>query len=161
MVAVTGPDASTDSASPSRRGEFDAQFDALDVARRRQERAFIPSTNMEGLVLQVIGGWEQFKAAVNMYRLLDAGPGTDELVREKLPAAMNKLARRHRIRWPHSRFSTAVNHASDVRHQFAHFFYVSSILGDESPDRTLYFTRLGKAGAESVNLNEAPLRGIY
>jgi hypothetical protein len=33
-----------------------------------------------------------------------------------------------------------------VRQRFAHFFYVSSILGDEPPDRTLYFTRLGKSG---------------
>jgi hypothetical protein len=44
-------------------------------------------------MLKIIGGWEQLKAAVNMYRFLDAGPEGDSLGRDDLPAAMNKLRR--------------------------------------------------------------------
>jgi hypothetical protein len=120
---------------------------ALELARRRQEAAFRPSSTIEALVLQIIGGWEQLKAAVNMYQFLDAGPGA-ELPRgeENLPAVMRKLAKKYRIRWPHDHFSATVDRANKVRQRFAHFFYVSSILGDEPPNRTLYFTRLGKFG---------------
>jgi hypothetical protein len=38
-----------------------------------------------------------------------------------------------------------VNHCNQVRQKFAHFLFVSAIVGEEPPDRTLYFTRLGKA----------------
>ena len=101
---------------------------------------------IEALVLQVLGGWEQLKAAVNMYQFLEAGPGAEWPGQENLPAAMNKLAKEYRIRWPHDRFAAAVDHADKIRQRLAHLFYVSGVVGDEPPNRTLYFTRLGKAG---------------
>jgi hypothetical protein len=134
--------ADAQSASPPKL--TDAQ--ALALVRRRQEQAFIPATTIEALVLQVIGGWEQLKATVNMYRFLEAGPDSEWPGEKNLPAAMNKLAKEYRIRWPHDRFAAKVNHANNIRQRFAHFLYVSSILGDEPPNRTLYFTRLGEVG---------------
>ena len=98
-------------------------------------------------MLQVVGGWEQLIAAVNAQQFMDAGPGADwQSDDKKLPATMNKLAKKYRIRWPHDRFAAKVNHANKIRQRFAHFLYISSVLGDEPPTRTLYFTRLGKAG---------------
>jgi hypothetical protein len=132
----------TESASPPSL----AGSQTTELARRRQEGSFRPSTTIEALVLQVIGGWEQLKATVNMYRFLEAGPDSEWPGETNLPAAMNKLAKEYRIRWPHDRFAAKVNHANNIRQRFAHFLYVSSILGDEPPNRTLYFTRLGGAG---------------
>ena len=81
-----------------------------------------------------------------MYRFLEAGPGAARPGEKNLPAAMNKLANEYRIRWPHDRFAAKVDHANKIRQRFAHFFFVSGVVGDEAPNRTLYFTRLGKAG---------------
>lgn len=120
--------------------------EALRQVRLEQEQAFIPTTNLEAQVLKIIGGWEQLKAAVNMHRFVEAGPGGDRLRRDDLPAAMNKLAKRFRIRWPHDRFASKVNHCNQVRQKFAHFLYISAVVGENSPDRVLYFTRLGQAG---------------
>ena len=53
------------------------------------------------------------------------------------------MAKGYRIRWPHDCFAAKVNHANNIRQRFAHFLFVSGITG-ERPNRTLYFTRLGK-----------------
>lgn len=119
--------------------------EALEQARYKQEQAFIPTVNLEALVLKIIGGWEQLKAAVNMYRFLEAGPGGEPIGRDDLPAAMNKLAKKFGLRWPHDRFAAKVNHCNQVRQKFAHFLFISAIVGEDPPDRTLYFTRLGNA----------------
>jgi hypothetical protein len=139
---VTSDDAAAASA-PVRRLTDD---EALQHARFKQEQAFIPTTNLEALVLKIIGGWEQLKAAVNMYRFLEAGPDGEPLGQEDVPAAMNKLGKEFGLRWPHQRFAAKVNHCNQVRQKFAHFLFVSAIVGDKPPNRTLYFTRLGKAG---------------
>jgi hypothetical protein len=139
---VTSDDAAAASA-PLRRLTDD---EALQHARFKQEQAFIPTTNLEALVLKIIGGWEQLKAAVNMYRFLEAGPDGEPLGQEDLAAAMNKLAKEFGLRWPHQRFAAKVNHCNQVRQKFAHFLFVSAIVGDKPPNRTLYFTHLGKAG---------------
>jgi hypothetical protein len=132
-----------DSEPPLRRL---SDAEALSAARLRQERAFIPSTDMFALVLQVLGGWEQLKAAVNMYRFLDAGPEADWPGQKDLPGAMNNLVKKYGIRWPHDRFANAVDHANKLRQRLAHFLYFSAIVGDEPPDRTFYFTALGSDG---------------
>ncbi|GBG36767.1 hypothetical protein [Mycobacterium montefiorense] len=99
------------------------------------------------MVLKIIGGWEQLKATVNAYRFLDAGPDGDPLGQEDLPAAMNKLAKKFRLRWPHDRFAAKVHRCNQVRQKFAHFLFVSAIVGVEPPNRTLYFTSLGTPAA--------------
>lgn len=142
MLRMTANDADSES-SPLKRL---TNSEALANARYKQEQAFNPPTNIEALVLKIIGGWEQLKAAVNMCRFVEAGPEAAPLGSENLPAAMNKLAKKSRLRWPHDRFASKVHHCDQVRQKFAHFFYVSAIVGEEPPDRVLYFTRLGQAG---------------
>jgi hypothetical protein len=144
MIWMTGEDDPAASSALPRLTDAEA----LAQVRYKQEQAFIPSTTIEALVLKVIGGWEQLKAAVNLSQFLEAGPDAEWRPSKdtNLPAAMNKLAKKYRIRWPHDRFTAGVNHADNIRQRFAHFFYISAVFGDEPPNRTLYFTLLGRQG---------------
>ena len=144
MIWMTGEDDAAASSGLPRLTEAEV----LAQVRYKQERAFIPSPTIEALVLQVIGGWEQLMAAVNLSQFLEAGPDAEWRPSRdtELPAAMNKLAEKYRIRWPHDRFAAGVNRANKTRQRLAHFFYISAVVDDEPPNRTVYFTRLGRQG---------------
>jgi hypothetical protein len=105
--------------------------------------AFMPSSVIERLVLQVIGGWEHVKAEVNFHSFAVAGFGADWTGEGSPVSAMNKIAKAERVRYPHDEFSTVANEVNNVRRRFAHLVALGDTIG-EFPNRTLHFMRLGE-----------------
>jgi hypothetical protein len=107
---------------------------------------FRPSQNIERTVLQVVGGWEQVRAQVNFNSFTEAGPGAEWAGSDRLAATLRELALAARIRHPHQEWARVANEVNDVRRKFAHMLSLDETEG-EYPYRTLYFRRLGAAGA--------------
>jgi hypothetical protein len=130
-------------------------FRRLDRVRRRLDHdAFTPSAVIERLVLQVIGGWENVKAEVNL-RSFAAGGLRPDHASDPPATKMNRIATALRARHPHEEFSTVANDVNRVRQLFAHFLALGDTVG-ECPNRTLHFMRLGEP-AESYRRRGAAL----
>lgn len=122
-----------------------------------EQRSFEPSRRIERLVLQVLGGWSNLIATVNLARWHAAGPDAEWVHEAKLPKAVRELAEGARVRWPHDDFAAAADHAGEVRHTLAHMLFIRSISG-ETPDQVLCFVRLGLPGQpRTVNGSPAEL----
>jgi hypothetical protein len=126
----------------------------FETVRTREEDAFVPSSVIERLVLQVIGGWELVRAYVNFSSFTEAGPEREWAGAKSLAKAMRQSAEDARVRYPHDEWSTVADEVNRVRQRFAHFLYINDITG-EYPNRTLTFTRLGESGEPYGRRGEA------
>ena len=54
-----------------------AAYRRLKKIQDVERQAFYPSSILERLVLQVMGGWENLKTEVNLSRFTAAGPAAD------------------------------------------------------------------------------------
>jgi hypothetical protein len=69
------------SSEPTGREDPMSAYQRLSAVNQRLDRdAFILSSVIERLVLQVIGGWEQVKAALNFHKYAAAGAGYQMLL---------------------------------------------------------------------------------
>lgn len=146
MVDSDTAGAAGDDGSVGERSELMARLEAgyaTVQARQQAERdSFIPSSVLERLCLQILGGWQNVIGAVNFASFHAAGHGADWKPEDKLPKAMRELAEGIGLRWPHEDFAGVVAHAGAVRHKLAHMLYIMGIEG-EWPERVLTFARLG------------------
>lgn len=123
-----------------------AAFKRLDKVRRRlDEDAFAPSSVIERLVLQVIGGWELVKAEIYFHGFTAAGFGAEWNADSNAAQAFRTAATALRVKYPHEDFAAAAKDANDVRRRFAHLLALGDTVG-ERPNRTLQFMRRGEPG---------------
>jgi hypothetical protein len=129
-------------------------FNRLQKVRRRlDEDAFRPSSVIERLVLQVIGGWELVKAEVAFHSFAAAGSDAQWRPDGNPAEAVLKIAKALRVRHPHEEFRDAAQEANAVRRRFAHLLALGDIVG-EWPERTLQFMRRGEPGESYGKLRE-------
>jgi hypothetical protein len=122
-----------------------AAFERLDKMRRRLDAdAFTPSSVIERLVLQVIGGWELVKAEVAFHGFTAAG-ADGEWSPDNPAQELQKIATTWRVIHPREEFAAAAKRANDIRRRFAHLLALGDTLG-EWPNRTLQFVRRGEPG---------------
>jgi hypothetical protein len=123
-----------------------AAFNRLDKVRRRlDDDAFWPSSVIERLVLQVIGGWEQVKAEIAFHGFHAAGSDAEWNPDTNAAQELQKIATTLRVRHPHAEFAAVAKEANDVRRRFAHLLALGDTIG-ERPNRTLQFIRRGEPG---------------
>jgi hypothetical protein len=134
-------------------------FRRLQQIRDVEQAAFIPSSVIERLVLQVMGGWENVISEVNFHRFAAASADGDWVDETRLAKAIRELAEESNVRWPHDQWSKVAHHAGNVRKRLAHMLYIDSTTG-EYPNRTLTFIRQGKPADSYRSPKGAPPAGL-